>query len=49
VTLSPIKAGKAAAMLLIPFTSLDVAVKGEAVFGGVPLPLDLSTSILRGN
>ncbi len=46
--LSPIKAGKAAARLLIPFTSVDVAVKGEAVFGGVPVPLDLATSILPG-
>jgi len=46
VKLSPLKAGKAAARLLIPFTSLDVAVKGEASFGGVPVPLDLSTSIL---
>lgn len=48
IKLSPLKAGKAAARLLIPFTSVDVAVKGEAVFGGVPVPLDLATSILPG-
>jgi LEA14-like dessication related protein len=48
VKLSPMKAGKAAARLLIPFTSLDASVKGEAVFGGVPVPLDLATSILPG-
>jgi LEA14-like dessication related protein len=49
ITISVFKAGKAAARLLIPFSSLDVAVKGEAVFGGVPVPLDLSTSILPGS
>lgn len=48
IRISPMKAGKAAARLLIPFTSVDVAVKGEAVFGGVPVPLDLATSILPG-
>jgi LEA14-like dessication related protein len=48
IKISMFKAGKAAARLLIPFTSLDVAVRGEAVFGGVPVPLDLSTSILPG-
>jgi LEA14-like dessication related protein len=48
IKISVLKAGKAAARLLIPFTSLDVAVKGEAVFGGVPVPLDLATSILPG-
>ncbi len=48
IEISPIKAGKAVARLLIPFTSLDVRVKGEAVFGGVPVPLDLGTSILPG-
>jgi LEA14-like dessication related protein len=48
IKISVLKAGKAAARLLIPFSSLDVAVKGEAVFGGVPVPLDLSTSILPG-
>ncbi|HYG67862.1 MAG TPA: LEA type 2 family protein, partial [Anaeromyxobacteraceae bacterium] len=41
-----LKAGAAAAKLLIPFTSLDASVRGEAVFGGVPVPLDLSTQIL---
>jgi hypothetical protein len=46
--ISVLKAGKAAARLLIPFTSLDVAVKGEARFGGVPVPLELATSILPG-
>jgi LEA14-like dessication related protein len=46
IKLSPFKAGKAVARLLIPFSSLDASVKGEAVFGGVPVPLDLSTSIL---
>ncbi len=48
IKLSPLKAGKAAARLLIPFTSVDASLKGEAVFGGVPVPLDLSTSILPG-
>jgi len=48
VRISVLKAGKAVARLLLPFTSLDAAVKGEAVFGGVPVPLDLSTSILPG-
>jgi LEA14-like dessication related protein len=48
IKISVFKAGRAAARLLIPFTSLDVAVKGEAVFGGVPVPLDLATSILPG-
>lgn len=46
IRISMLKAGKAAARLLLPFTSIDVAVKGEAVFGGVPVPLDLATSIL---
>ncbi len=46
IRISVLKAGKAAARLLIPFTSVDVTVKGEAVFGGVPVPLDLATSIL---
>jgi LEA14-like dessication related protein len=46
VRISVLKAGKAAARLLIPFTSLDVKVKGEAVFGGVPVPLDLGGSLL---
>lgn len=49
IRISVFKAGKAVARLLIPFTSLDVAVKGEAVFGGVPVPLDLATSILPGS
>jgi hypothetical protein len=48
VRISVLKAGKAAARLLLPFTSLDASLKGEAVFGGVPVPLDLSTSILPG-
>lgn len=48
IRISVLKAGKAAARLLIPFSSLDVAVKGEAVFGGVPVPLDLATTILPG-
>lgn len=48
IRISVLKAGKAVARLLIPFTSLDVAVKGEAVFGGVPVPLDLSTNIQPG-
>jgi LEA14-like dessication related protein len=46
VSVSPFKAGKAAAKLLIPFASMDVGIRGEAVFGGVPVPLDLATSIL---
>jgi hypothetical protein len=48
IKISVFKAGRAVARLLIPFTSLDVAVRGEAVFGGVPVPLDLSTRILPG-
>lgn len=40
------KAGTAAARLLLPFTSLDVKLKGEAVFDGVPVPLDLSSSLM---
>jgi hypothetical protein len=48
IKISMLKAGKAAARLLIPFTSLDASLKGEAVFGGVAVPLDLSTSILPG-
>jgi LEA14-like dessication related protein len=47
--ISVFKAGKAAARLLLPFTSLDVAVKGEAQFGGVPVPLELATNILPGS
>lgn len=46
IAISVLKAGAAAARLLLPFSSLDVAVKGEAVFGGVPVPLDLSTRLL---
>jgi LEA14-like dessication related protein len=46
IRVSPYKAGKAAARLLIPFASLDVGIRGQAVFGGVPVPLDLATSIL---
>jgi hypothetical protein len=49
IKLSPMKAGTAAARLLIPFTSVDASLKGEAVFGGVPVPLDLTTSILPGS
>jgi LEA14-like dessication related protein len=48
IKISVIRAGKAAARLLIPFTSLDASLKGEAVFGGVPVPLELSTRILPG-
>jgi len=48
IRISVFKAGKAVARLLIPFTSVDVSVKGEAVFGGVPVPLDLATQILPG-
>jgi len=46
--ISVLKAGTAAARLLLPFTSLDVAVRGEAVFDGVPVPLDLSSSLVPG-
>lgn len=46
VRISVLKAGTAAARLLLPFTSLDVRLKGEAVFDGVPVPLDLSSSLL---
>jgi len=49
IRISVLKAGKAVARLLIPFSSLKVAVKGEAVFGGVPVPLDLTTDILPGS
>lgn len=49
VKISVFKAGKAVARLLIPFSSVDVALRGEAVFGGVPVPLDLATSILPGS
>ncbi len=48
ITLSPLRTGGAVAKLLIPFKSIDVKLKGEAVFGGVPLPVDLSASILPG-
>jgi LEA14-like dessication related protein len=48
VRISVLKAGKAAARLLIPFSSLDIKLKGEAVFGGVPVPLDLGASMLPG-
>jgi LEA14-like dessication related protein len=48
IRISVLRAGRAAARLLIPFTSLDVSVKGEAVFGGVPVPIDLATTILPG-
>ncbi len=48
IKISPLKAGKAAARLLIPFTSVDASLVGEAVFGGVPVPLDLATAILPG-
>jgi LEA14-like dessication related protein len=48
IKISPLRAGKAAARLLIPFQSVDASLKGEAVFGGVPVPLDLATSILPG-
>lgn len=49
IKVSILKAGTAAARLLIPFTSLDASVRGEAVFGGVPVPLDVATSILPRN
>jgi LEA14-like dessication related protein len=45
---SVLKAGSAAARLLLPFTSLDVAIRGQAVFDGVPVPLDLSSSLVPG-
>ncbi len=46
--ISVLKAGKAAARLLIPFSSLDVKLKGEATFDGVPVPLDLGASLTPG-
>lgn len=46
VKISTVKAGKAAARLMLPFASLDLAVRGEAVLGGVPVPLDLQGSLL---
>jgi LEA14-like dessication related protein len=48
IRISVFKAGKAAARLLLPFASLDVGVRGQAEFGGVPVPLDLGTSIVPG-
>jgi LEA14-like dessication related protein len=48
ITLSPLRTGGAVAKLLIPFKSIDVRLEGEAEFGGVPLPLDISASILSG-
>lgn len=48
VKISVLKAGRAAARLLIPFKSMDIKLKGEAVFEGVPVPLDLGTS-MTGN
>jgi hypothetical protein len=48
IKISVLKAGTAAARLLLPFTSLDAALKGEAVFGGVPVPLDLPTHVVPG-
>ena len=47
IRISMVKAGKAAARLMLPFASLDVGVRGHAEFGGVPVPLDLDTSIVR--
>lgn len=47
IRISMLKAGKAAARLMLPFASLDVGVRGQAEFGGVPVPLDLGTSIVR--
>jgi len=46
--ISVLKAGTAVARLLIPFTSLDASLRGEAVFEGVAVPLDLATAILPG-
>jgi LEA14-like dessication related protein len=46
--ISVLKAGTAAARLLLPFTSLDVAIRGQAVFDGVPVPLDLSSDLVPG-
>jgi LEA14-like dessication related protein len=48
ITISPLRTGGAVAKLLIPFKSIDVRLEGEAVFGGVPVPLDISASILSG-
>jgi hypothetical protein len=48
VRVSVLRTGTAAARLLLPFTSLDVAVRGEAVFDGVPVPFDLSSSLVPG-
>jgi LEA14-like dessication related protein len=47
ITVSVLRAGKAAARLLLPFASLDVALRGEASFGGVPVPLELGASLTR--
>lgn len=46
ITISVLKAGKAAARFLLPFASLKVALKGGFDFDGVPIPLDLDADVL---
>jgi LEA14-like dessication related protein len=46
ISISPFKAGKAAARFLLPFASIKVALKGGLDFDGVPLPLDLDADVL---
>jgi LEA14-like dessication related protein len=46
IRISVVKAGTAVARMLLPFASLDVDVRGQAVFDGVPVPLDLDARIL---
>jgi LEA14-like dessication related protein len=46
IRISVFKAGKTAARFLLPFASLDVALKGGFNFDGVPIPLDLKADVL---
>lgn len=46
IKISVLKAGKAAARFLIPFSGVKVELKGGLDFDGVPLPLDLDAEVL---
>jgi LEA14-like dessication related protein len=46
ITISLLKAGKAAARFLLPFASLDVSLRGHVEFDGVPVPLDLAAAVV---
>ena len=48
IRISVFKAGTAVARMLLPFASLDIALRGQAVFDGVPVPLDLASSLVPG-